>query len=164
MSSPVFKKRIITEAKKELRKEGDKRVEKVKRQAEARIKEVRAKEADKRKEIKAQVKEAKSFKSVIKHMISQVPHRGEISEDILATIMEIEDQEGRQMTRQQLMVHALIGRAMQGNVDAFRELLDRTEGKVANRNENKNLNVTYEDWLKQQASDPMTGEPEDEEE
>lgn len=94
---------------------------------------------------------AKSIKDVITDLVSQVPPMSEIPESMIATIMELEDTVGQKLTRQQLMVHALVNRAMQGSVDAFRELVDRTEGKVANKNENKNMNINYEDWLKSQA-------------
>lgn len=99
-----------------------------------------------------------STKDVIKDLISKVPVTGEIPDEIVAQVMELEDLTGRKMTRQQLMVHAMVNRAMSGSVDAFRELLDRTEGKVANKNENKNMNLTYEDWLKAQAGEGGDGE------
>lgn len=99
-----------------------------------------------------------STKDVIKDLISKVPVTGEIPDEIVAQVMELEDLTGRKMTRQQLMVHAMVNRAMSGSVDAFRELLDRTEGKVANKNENKNMNLTYEDWLKAQAGEDGDGE------
>lgn len=111
----------------------------------------RKKERDERAlAFKAEHKPA-TIKDVILDIISALPVTEEIPDDLVAQVMLIEDSEGRKLTRQQIMVHAIINRAMQGNVDAFRELLDRTEGKVANKNENKNMNVTYEDWLKAQA-------------
>jgi hypothetical protein len=92
-----------------------------------------------------------SVKQVINELLNSVPTSGEIPDEIIGTIMELEDALGRRLTRKQLMSQAIISRAMQGHVDAFREIVDRTEGKVVQRIDNKNMNLTYEDWLKSQA-------------
>jgi hypothetical protein len=101
------------------------------------------------------------IKHVINDLLKAIPPTGEIPEHVIDAIMEIESYLGKRMTRQQLMAHAIINRAMHGNVDAFREVMDRTEGKVANKNENKNMNLTYEDWLKSQAGEKTVNEEDD---
>lgn len=110
--------------------------------------------------LKERIRSKNPIKDTIDSVMNSLPVTSEIPDEIVAQIMEIEDAIGKKMTRQHVMVHALVNRAMQGSVDAFRELVDRTEGKVANKNENKNMNLTYEDWLKAQAgqSDPEDSE------
>lgn len=107
---------------------------------------------------------AKSTKKIISEVLASVPVKGEIPEETIAAVLELEEKLGQDLTRQQIMVHAIIAKAMGGSVEAFREILDRTEGKVVNKSENKNLNVTYEDWLKNKARQESGDDIQDEEE
>lgn len=55
---------------------------------------------------------------------------------------------GGELTRGDIAAFALMGRAMEGDIMAFKEIADRVEGKAVQRNENKNVNVNYTDFLK----------------
>lgn len=70
---------------------------------------------------------------------------------------------GRGLTRKDVAAFALMGKAMTGDILAFKEIADRTEGKALQRTENKNLNANYADFVKGLAEfDDEDGEDDDE--
>jgi hypothetical protein len=73
----------------------------------------------------------------------------------------LEDKLGRGLTRGDIAAFVLMGKAMEGDIAAFKEIVDRTEGKAVQRTENKNLNVNYTDFIKGLAG--FDDEPEEEE-
>lgn len=60
----------------------------------------------------------------------------------------LQDFLGGELTRADVAAFQLMGRAMEGDIMAFKEIADRVEGKAVQRSENKNLNVNYQDYLK----------------
>ena len=54
---------------------------------------------------------------------------------------EIKDDHGNETVRGLLAVKALMDKAEEGDVQAFRELADRVEGKSISRTENENTNT-----------------------
>ena len=69
---------------------------------------------------------------------------GKLPKEVQATLEEFL---GGEITRADVAGFALMGRAMQGDIMAFKEIADRVEGKAIQRTENKNLNVNYTDFL-----------------
>lgn len=76
-------------------------------------------------------------------------------------IQKIQAEFGRDMTLREIIHFRQILKAVDGNTEAYKALLDREEGKPMQRNENLNINGTLEDWL-DNVPDPTDEDFEDE--
>lgn len=103
----------------------------------------------------------KSLASVIKAFMDTHPSKRELDKLPKSVIADLEIQMGGVLTRADIAAFALMGKAMGGDIMAFKELADRVEGKAVQKTENKNLNMNYTDFLADKAG---LGDEEDEEE
>lgn len=103
------------------------------------------------------------FDQLIQKVITKTPLKAQIegNEELLAMYQELLERYGKAPSMQALMVVTLAQKAMHGDVAAFKEVVDRIEGKAIQRNENKNMNVSYEDYLKSLEKETMIVEGDD---
>lgn len=100
----------------------------------------------KRGEVPARSKK-QSLGSVLKKFLNTPVTKWEYEKLPVRVRESLEDFLGGELTRADVAAFQLMGRAMEGDIMAFKEIADRVEGKAVQRSENKNLNVNYQDYL-----------------
>lgn len=91
------------------------------------------------------------FNVLIKKILTQTPLKAQMAdnEKLIDLYEELLNRYGKAPSMQAIMVTALAEKAMLGDVSAFKEVVDRIEGKALQKTENKNMNVSYLDYLKE---------------
>lgn len=96
-------------------------------------------------------KRKKSIGSIIRKFMDAPVTKRELGKLPGGVQKALEEFMGGELTRGDVAAFALMGRAMEGDIMAFKEIADRVEGKAIQRTENKNMNVNYTDFLKDKA-------------
>lgn len=104
----------------------------------------------------------RSISSVLKSFMNAPPTKREFEKLPDRVKKNLEEYMGRGLTRADIAGFVLMGKAMDGDIMAFKEIADRTEGKAIQRTENKHVHGNYTDFLKGLAGfeeDEDDGEP-----
>lgn len=112
----------------------------------SKIQEVNAKGLNKRGPNKNGTK--KDLKSILKKFLDTPVTQRELSKLPKNIKSSLEEYMGGELSRADVAAFALMGKAMSGDIMAFKEIADRVEGKPVQRTENKNVNMNYTDFLK----------------
>lgn len=93
-------------------------------------------------------KNKKTISGVLKQFMQTAPSRKEFDKLPKSVKNNLEEYLGRGLTRADIAAFVLMGKAMEGDIMAFKEIADRTEGKAIQRTENKHVHGNYTDFLK----------------
>lgn len=89
--------------------------------------------------------------TIIKKIFSSKATYGELKDIPESSRLELEELMGGQLTRGDVAIFKQVARAVEGDFLAFKEIMDRIEGKAVQKNENMNVNANYTDFLKSKA-------------
>lgn len=89
----------------------------------------------------------KDLKSILKKFLDTPIGKREYDKLPAKVRSALGDYMGGELTRADVAAFALMGKAMSGDINAFKEIADRVEGKPVQRTENKNMNMNYTDFL-----------------
>lgn len=112
-------------------------------------------------ELKRSRRGKKNISSVLRKFMQAPVSKQELGKLPKNVQKALEDYMGGELTRGDVAAFVLMGKAMEGDIMAFKEIADRTEGKAIQRTENKNLNMNYTDFLKGLAGFDEEDEDED---
>lgn len=109
------------------------------------------------------LKPATAMRRVLRELMEAPADKRELTNFPPHIPIMFEQSFGRVPTRQDLMALAVMTKAMEGDVQAFNALLDRTEGKPIQKTQNQNLNMNYVDFLKAKQAELENNEEEKQE-